>query len=182
MVQACTFAYHSTRLSSQIQKVLAGDSDLLSATYSSILHLMDESEKIWDSSYDSVQPSTSSLGVHAYQANFQMHLSASILTFLLHACQGYCSHEQHTNLTAMQECCIAAFRATATRTLHMQGMSQGTVHLASNNINFGWADAVMVYGSLRTIAISPISLGWQRNAANRVCRIIKERLGFQLLS
>lgn len=110
-----------------------------------------------------------------------MHLSASVLNFLLRVCEADCSHQQHIHSTAMQERCIAAFRATATRILHSQGMSQGIAHLPSHNFNLGWADAVMVYGSLKTIGISPISLGWQRNAANGVCAIIKDRLGFQFL-
>lgn len=171
MIQACTFAYQCTRLSSQIRKALSGNSDSVLATYSSILQQMDEMGNIWGSSYDSVQPSISSIGVHAYQGNFQMRLSTSLLTFLRRASQAGCSHQQHVHSTAMQERCIAAFRATATRILHAQGVS----------LNFGWADAVMIYGSLRTIAMSPISLGWQRNAANRVCAILKERLGFPLL-
>lgn len=181
MIQACTFAYQCTRLSSQIRKALSGNSDSVLATYSSILQQMDEMGNIWGSSYDSVQPSISSIGVHAYQGNFQMHLSTSLLTFLRRASQADCSQQQHIDSTAMQERCIAAFRATATRILHAQGMSQGIGHIPSDSRNVGWADAVMIYGSLRTIAMSPISLGWQRNAAKRVCAILKERLGFQLL-
>lgn len=185
MVQACTFAYQCTRLSSQIRKALTGNSDLVLATYSSILQQMDEMGNSWGSSFDSVQPSIPSIGVHAYQGNFQMHLSTSILTFLRRASQAGFSHQQHINSTAMQERCIAAFRATATRILHAQGMSQDMGHLEipnrSDSLNFGWADAVMIYGSLRTIAMSPNSLGWHRNAANGVCVILKERLGFQLL-
>jgi hypothetical protein len=142
---------------------------------------MDEIEKIWCSSYDSAQPSIWSIGVHAYQGNFQMHLSASVLTLLTRACQSGCSQQQHTQITTMQERCSATFRATATKILQMQGMSQSNSHLPSDGFSLGWADAVMVYGSLRTITISPISLGWQRNAANRMCAIIKERLGFQFL-
>jgi hypothetical protein len=138
---------------------------------------MDETEKIWSSSYDSAQHSTSAIGVHAYQGNFQMHLSASVLTFLLRVRHEGCLPQQHIHSTAMQEHCIAAFRATATRILHAQDMPQGI----GNNFNLGWADAVMIYGSLRTIATSPISLDWHRNAANKARAIIKERLGFQLL-
>jgi hypothetical protein len=178
MIQTCTFAYHCTRLCSRIRNVLTGSSNLVLASYLSILQQMDETEKIWSFSYGSAQPSISSIGVHAYQGNFQMHLSTSVLTFLLCACQAGCSHQQHLHSTAMQEHCISAFHATATRILHMQDVSQGIGHLPSNNFNLGWADAVMVYGSLRTIAMSPISLGWQRNAANRVLAMIKERLGF----
>jgi hypothetical protein len=182
MVQACTFAYHCTQLSSQIQRLLSGDTDLVLDTYSSIFQLLDEAEKIWTSSYNAVESSTSSLGVHAYQGNFQMNLSARILTFLLRAREVDCSHQEQIDFTTIQERCIAAFRATATRILHMQGMPEDTCHLPNSNINFGWADAVMVYGSLRTIEASPISLGWQKNAANRIRVIMKERLGFQLLS
>lgn len=178
MVQACTFAYQCTRLSSQIRKALGGNSDSVLATYSSILQQMDEMGNIWSSSCDSIQPSISSIGVHAYQGNFQMHLSTSLVTFLRRASQVGCSHQQHIHSTAMQERCIATFRATATRILHAQGMSQGIGH---DSLNFGWADAVMIYGSLGTIAMSPISLVWQRNAANTVCAILRERLGFQLL-
>ena len=158
----------------------AGNSDLALETYSSILQQMDEVEKVWKSSDNSAQPSISSIGVHAYQGNFQMHLSAKVLAFLLRASQTGCSHEQHIRSSAMQERCIATFRATATNILHALGMSQRIDQLPSNNLNLGWADAVMVYGSLRTMATSPISLRWQRNAANRVRTRIKERLGFQL--
>lgn len=176
MIQACVFANYCTRLCSRIQKVLSGDSDLVLATYSSILRQMDDTEKFWSSSYNPAQHSISSIGVHAYQGNFQMHLSASVLTFLLRVCQEDCSRQQHIHSTAMQEHCIAAFRTTATTLLHAQDMPQDI----GNNFNLGWADAVMVYGSLRTIATSPISLGWQGNAANKARAAIQERLGFQL--
>jgi hypothetical protein len=161
--------------------MLTDNSSLVLAPYLSIFQQMDDIEKIWCSSYDSAQPSIWSIGVHAYQGNFQMHLSASVLTLLTSACQSGCSQQQHTQLTAMQEHCITTFRATATKILLMQGMSQSVNHLPSDKFSLGWADAVMVYGSLRTITISPISLDWQRNAANRICAIIKERLGFQFL-
>lgn len=180
LLKACTFAYHCTRLSSQIRKVLTSNSDLVLATYSSVLQQMDEAEKIWSSSYDPAQPAASSIAVHAYQANFQLHLSASVLAFLLRTGQAGCSYQQHVHSTAMQERCIAAFRDTATRILHVQGMTQGIDDLPSSRFNIGWADAVMVYGSLRTIATSSISLSWQRNTANRFNAMIKERLGFQL--
>ncbi len=180
LAQACTFAYHCTHLLGQIRKMLAGNSYPVLGTYLSTFQQMDDIEKIWCSSYDSAQPSTWSIGVHAYQGNFQMHLSASILTLLTRACQSGCS-QQDTQFTAMQERCIATFRDTATKILRMQGMSQSISHLSSDGFSLGWADAVMVYGSLRTITISPISLAWQKNAANRICAIIKERLGFQFL-
>jgi hypothetical protein len=150
-------------------------------SYSSILQQLDETENIWTSSYDSSQTSISSFGVHAYQENFQMHLSASILTFLLRASQAGSSLQQHTHFTATQERCIADFRATATRILNAQGTSHSTGYSPDDRFSFGWGDAVMIYGSLRTIALSPISLDWQRDAANRVGATIKERLGFQLL-
>lgn len=181
LIQACVFAYHCTHLLSKIQKVLNGDSDLALANYASTLQQMDEIEKIWNSSYDSKQRPTSSIGVHAYQGNFQMRLSASVLTFLLRAYEAGCSQQQHIHSTAMQERCIATFRATATKILHMQGVSQDIGHFPSDRFILGWADAVMVYGSLRTIAISPISLDWQRDAANLICAVIKDRLGFQFL-
>ena len=181
LVQACTFAYHCTHLLRRVRKIITGNSYLMMATYLSIFQQMVDIEKIWCSSYDSAQPSIWSIGVHAYQGNFQMHLSASVLTLLTRAYQSGCSQQQHTQFTAMQECCIATFRVTATKILRMQGMSQSTSHLPSDKFSLGWADAVMVYGSLRTITISPISLDWQRNAANRICAIIKERLGFQFL-
>ena len=177
--RAYAFAYHSTRLCSQIQKLIAGNSDLTSATFSSILQQMDKTEKTWGFSDDSMQPSVSSIGVHAYQGNFQMHLSVSVLTFLLHASQEGCSHQQHIHSRAIEYRCITTFRTTATRILHMQGISQDIDQLPVNNFNLGWADAVMVYGSLRTIAMSPISLRWQVEAANKVRAVIKERLGFQ---
>ena len=181
MIQACTFAYHCTRLCSRIRRVLTGSSALVLAASSSILQQMNEIERMWSSSYDSAQPSISSIGVHAYQGNFQMHLSASVLKFLLRACQAGCSHQQHIHFTTMQEHCISTFRATATRILRVQCMSSEIGHLPRNNLNLGWPDAVMVYGSLRTIASSSISLDWQKNAANRVLAVIKERLGFQIL-
>lgn len=177
MIQACVFAYYCTRLCSQIRKVLSGDSDLILATYSSILQQIDETENIWSSSYDSTPHSMSSIGVRAYQGNFQMHLSASVLTFLRRVCEEGCSHQQHIQTITRQEHCIAVFRATATRILHAQDMPQDI----GSDLNFGWADAVMIYGSLRTIATSPISLDWQRNAANEARAVIKERLGFQFL-
>lgn len=59
-------------------------------------------------------------------------------------------------------------------TFPVQGMSRGTGYLPTNIFNLGWADAVMVYGSLRAIAISPYFIGL---AEQRV----KERLGFRLL-
>jgi hypothetical protein len=181
LVQACTFAYHCTHLLGQIRKILTDNSYLVLATYLHTFQQMDDIEKIWCSSYDLVQPSIWSIGVHAYQGNFQMHLSATVLNLLTRACESGCSQQQHTQFTAMQERCITTFRATATKILRMQGMSQSISHLPSDKFSLGWADAVMVYGSLRTITISPISLGWQRNAANRICAIIKERLGFQFL-
>jgi hypothetical protein len=181
LVQACTFAYHCTHLLNQIREMFTDNSYLALATYLFIFQQVDDLEKIWSPSYDSAQPSIWSIGVHAYQGNFQMHLSASVLTLLTLACQSGCSQQQHTQLTAMQERCITTFRATATKILRMQGMSQSINHLPSDTFSLGWADAVMVYGSLRTITISPISLGWQRNAANHICTIIKERLGFQFL-
>lgn len=181
LVQACTFAYHCTHFLNQILKVLTGNSDPALATYLSTLQHMDEIENIWRSSYDSAQHSIHSIGMHAYQGNFQMHLSARVLTFLLRSCHAGCSQQQQIQSTLMQERCIAKFRATATNILRMHGVSQDIGCLPSDKFSLGWADAVMVYGSLRTIAISPISLGWQRNAANRICAIIKERLGFQFL-
>lgn len=182
LVQACTFAYHCTHLLRQIRNILTGNSYLVLATYLSIFQQMVDIERIWCSSYDSTQPSIWSIGVHAYQGNFQMHLSAGVLTLLTRACQSDFSQQQRTQFTAMQEFCIATFRTTATKILRMQGVSQSiSHHLPSDGFSLGWADAVMVYGSLRTITISPISLGWQRNAANRICAIIKERLGFQFL-
>ena len=63
----------------------------------------------------------------------------------------------------------------------MQGISQDIDQLPGSNFNLGWADAVMVYGSLRTIAMSPLSLRWQAEAANKLRAVIKERLGFQFL-
>jgi hypothetical protein len=161
MVQACTFAYRCARLCSRIK---AGTLDV---EYSSILQSLDETEKSWSSSCD--DSSIVSVGVHAYQGNFQMRLSASVLASLR------AGHEQHVHSATMQERCIETFRATATRVMH--AMPQGTDH----KFNLGWADAVMVYGALRTIAISPMSLGWQRNAAKRVLAMIQERLGFRIL-
>lgn len=81
----------------------------------------------------------------------------------------------------MQERCISTFRATVTRILRVQCMSPEIGRMPHKNFNLGWPDAVMVYGSLRTIASSPISLDWQRNAANSVLVMIKERLGFQIV-
>lgn len=180
LIQACTFAYHCTHLLSQIRKMLAANSYLpVLATYLSTFQQMDDIEKIWCSSFGSAQPSIGSIGVHAYQGNFQMHLSASVLALLTRGCQTGCSQRQHTQFTAMQERCITTFRDTATKILRMQGMSQSISHSYRDGFSLGWADAVMVYGSLRTITISPISLDWQKNAANRICTIIKERLGFQ---
>ncbi|OQD80507.1 hypothetical protein PENANT_c035G07808 [Penicillium antarcticum] len=109
-----------------------------------------------------------------------MHLSANVSVFLLCASQAGCSQQQHMYSTAKQGRCAAAFRATATRIFHAQGILPGIDNLPREKFNLGWADAVMVYGSLRTIATSPMSLGWQKDAANRVSVMIKERLGFQL--
>lgn len=142
---------------------------------------MDEAEKIWNSSYDSVPPSLSSIGVHAYQGNFRMHLSAGVLAFLGRASSSGLFNQEHVNFIKVQERCTVAFRATAAAILSVQGVSHGINQLPSNRFDIGWGDAVMIHGSLRTIAVSPISLDWQRIAANRACAIIKERLGFQLL-
>lgn len=181
MIQAYTFAYHSARLCNLIRKALHGSSDLVLATSLSILQQMDEIESLWGFSYDSVQPSLSSIGVHAYQGNFQMHLSANVLKLLHRACQASCSLQLHEHFSAVEERCITTFRTTATRILNMQGMSEGIPQLSVNNFNIGWADAVMVYGPLRTIAMSPISLRWQADAANKARAVIKERLGFQFI-
>lgn len=110
-----------------------------------------------------------------------MHLLASILAFLRRAYQEDCSHHQQIHSAAIQERCIENFRTTATNILCTQGMSQDVDHISSDKFNLGWADAIMVYGSLRTILISPVSLMWQRNAASSICATIKERLGFQFL-
>jgi hypothetical protein len=140
---------------------------------------MDEMEKLWDFPYDSTQPSMSSIGVHAYQGNFQMRLSASVANFLYRFCLAGCSGQEYTDAMAGYARCVATFLSTATRILCMLGMSPGS-QLPSEGLDFGWADAVMVYGPLRTITMSPISLHWQVDAAKRACGIINERLGFQL--
>ncbi|KAJ5548434.1 hypothetical protein N7513_005668 [Penicillium frequentans] len=181
LVQACTFAYHCTRLLCQIRNVLTGNLDLALTTYSSIMQQMNETERLWSSSYDSAPPSISSIGVHAYQGNFRMRVSAGLLAFLDRASDSNLFDQPHMDFKAIQERCTAAFRATATSILSLQGIFHGRTHPPSDRLNLGWGDAVMIYGSLRTIAVSPISLDWQRNAAIGVCAIIKERLGFQLL-
>jgi hypothetical protein len=141
---------------------------------------MDETENSWRSSFDPAQPATSSIGVYAYQANFQLHLSATVLASLHGTYQGGCSNQQHDHSIVMQERCIAAFRDTATRILHLQELTQGIEQLPRGRLNIGWADAVMIYGFLRTVATSSISLSWQRNTANQLNAMINERLGFQL--
>lgn len=180
MIQACTFAYHCARFCSQIKNVPTDNLDLVLATYSSISQQLDEMEKIWSSTWDFAQPSASSIGVHAYQGNFQMHLSSNFLSFLLRVFPVGCS-QQHINSTAMQERCITIFRATATKVLHVQGITQGIDRLHGKDFNLGWADAVMIYGPLRTISVSPISLDWQRMAATKALAMIKKRLGFRIL-
>ena len=147
------------------------------ATDSSTLEQLDDMERNCSSSY--AQSSILSIGVHAYQGNFQMHISASILAFLLGAYQLDFSHQQHIHFTAIRERYIGNFRTTAKSILSSLGISEDMSHLPSEKFKLGWADAIMVYGSLRTIAISPVSLNWQRNAASSICGTIKERLGFQ---
>lgn len=179
LIEASTFAYHCTRLLNQIQKALIGNSELMPVTYLYILDQLDQLEK--DCSFSCAEPSILSIGVHAYQGNFRMHLLASILAFLRRAYKEECSHQQQIHSAAIQERCIENFRTTATNILRTQGMSQYVDHISSDKFHLGWADAIMVYGSLRTIFISPVSLIWQRNAASSICATIKERLGFQFL-
>lgn len=135
LAQACTFAYHCTRLLCQIRNVLSGSSNLVSATYASIMQQINEMEKIWNSSYDPAPPSISSVGVHAYQGNFRMHLSAGVLAFLDHLSKSNMLNEQHCDLNAIQERCIAAFRATATAILKVQDMSHEIHHSPTYGFN-----------------------------------------------
>lgn len=180
LVQACTFAYHCTRLLFQIRNALTGNLDLALATYSSIMQQMDETERLWSYSYDSASLSMSSIGVHAYQGNFRMCVAAGLLAFLDRVSDSNLFDQPHSDFHTVQKRCIAIFRATATSILSVQGISHGHTHLPSDRFILGWGDAVMIYGSLGTIAVSPISLDWQKNAAVGFCAIIKERLGFQV--
>ncbi|KAJ5266589.1 hypothetical protein N7478_009397 [Penicillium angulare] len=171
-IQACQFAYHTTRICSEIRKVK--DNPKITFTFhKSILSQMLAIQKTWDFSCDLIQPSESFIGVHSYQGNFQMHLSASVLNLHDTTYQEDYSHQHYTHFAPMKEHCIATFRNAATRILHMQGTFRNMNHL-----ELGWGDAVMINGSLRTIATSRLSLPWQVYAASKARAAIKQRLGF----
>jgi hypothetical protein len=130
------------------------------------------------------------VGVNAYQCNFRMHVSSNVLTFLLHASRAPgCTPQQKILFARIQHRCIQEFRAGANKVLAMLGMTcsmgfparpeQQTGLTADGNSyrGLGWADAIMVYGSLRRIAVCHISLDWQRDAANHTLGLMKGQLG-----
>lgn len=131
-----------------------------------------------------------SVGVKAYQGNFRMHLSSNVLNFLLHASRAPgCTPQQKTLFARIQDRCIQEFRAVAKSVLFMLGMTEsigfparlgqqkGLTANGSLYRGLGWGDAIMVYGSLRRIAMCHISLDWQRDAANTLLGLMKEQLG-----
>lgn len=47
--------------------------------------------------------------------------------------------------------------------------------------NLGWIDAIMMYGALKTIANSQLSLSWQRKLAQNTLILFREHLGMTFL-
>jgi hypothetical protein len=128
------------------------------------------------------------LGINIYQCNFRMQLSYYVLEFLHHASKAPgCTPHQQIIFTRYQHRCIEEFRALARKALSMLAMTLGLNPLSlldrlkalkkdSSRI-VGWPDAIRVLPPLRFIAACPISLDWQRDAANKILDLMKRQLG-----
>lgn len=198
--RASIFVYHCTRLSSRIQALLqTNDPSLLLSSSSSILQVVDSLETITDPFHDdpsiadfqipsplasppTLNPKQMSLQTRAlniYMMNFRMCIALVMLPFLKQsACAPGCTPHQRALFMHLQGRCVWEFRSLAERVLGMLLLTHSELMGGDDKtVALGWLEAVMMYGSLRTISASHVSSGPQKEGARKSLRMFKEHLG-----
>lgn len=129
------------------------------------------------------------MGVDAYQATFRMRVSYDLLQFLFHASKApTCTPQQRELFTRLRHRSIEEFRTIANKTLIIVTTFFGMDSLTpldqlgrrKDDIKIsrtvGWSDVIRILWPLRMITECPISLEWQRDAANKICDLINKQL------
>lgn len=135
------------------------------------------------------------VGVYTYQCNCRMQLSCNAREFLLHASRAApCTPQQRIIFTQYQDRCVEEFRAVANKVLSVMiivldidsltifDQLKGPGHVTNLSRIVDWPDAIrvlwpVVQWPLRLTATCPLSLDWQRSAANKILNSMNEQLG-----
>jgi hypothetical protein len=107
-----------------------------------------------------------------------MHISSATLIFLQEASRSLaCTPQQRDLFLGWQDRCMWEFWSISERVLGLlrQYNSNGeeTIRLS----RLGWVDIIMVFGALKTIAESQLSLSWQRKMAQNSLILFQDYLG-----
>ncbi|RFU34116.1 hypothetical protein B7463_g2194, partial [Scytalidium lignicola] len=135
------------------------------------------------------------VGVYSFQCCFRMQLASQVLDFLHHASEApSCTPQQRLLFTQVRNRCIEDFRAVANKILFVLAVTlevdsptlleqlKGPKDDKNLSRILGWPDTIrvlwpVVQWSLRLIASSPISLDWQKSAAQKVLEQMNCQLG-----
>ena len=207
LLRAVIFSYHCTRLCSHIRKLVdADDLNELLSSLPSILRDLDRVENVThplsyvknitdcviepplaSSTLTDKDGSVPGVCVKNYQCSFRMRLSYHMLEFLFHASKAPgCTPQQRDIFNQYRQRCIEEFRVIAGKVLFMLStiLSMDSFDLheklkrpSNTSRIIGWSDATRVLWPLRLIASCPVSLAWQRDAAQKVLITMSKKLG-----
>lgn len=106
-----------------------------------------------------------------------MHISSAALTLVQEASRApTCTPQQRNLFMERQDRCMWEFWSLSDRVLGL--LSHRKIIGEDACIpNLGWIDAIMMYGALKTIANSQLSLSWQREMARNSLILFRDHLG-----
>jgi hypothetical protein len=126
----------------------------------------------------------------SYQIGFRMRVSYHVLELLILASKAPgCTLQQREKFAQHRRRCIEDFRALSNKVLSMLPMTldAGSVRLFETMQGpkdqkriprvMGWSDAMRILWPLRLIVSCPMSLYWQKDAANKVLDMMSSQMG-----
>lgn len=197
LIRVFTYVYHCTHLYSRFQTCLrTNDPTHMLSTSPSVLQEMDCLEDNVEpcaepsitgltiphplASYSCLKPdgmSLQSILMCIYLSTFRMHISSAALTFLQEASRSLEYTPQQRDLFfRRQDRCLWEFWSLSERVselIRQCTFTGGETFLSC----LDWVDTIKVFGALKLIAGSQLSLSWQRRMAENSLLLFQKYLG-----